>query len=137
MSSTAANGQRKIVVLSDKKATSSSMFVTHTAHDVAGVRSALPPPSLRDAAAATSKLFIWVVRDIRLGDQLVEEAARSWTAQRRGLGDLLYLERPRPEALLPAQSFFTHVAWIDRPEHWLAPGKMFEVMSLANAKRCT
>jgi hypothetical protein len=130
---TTANERRKIVVLSGKKA-SPSVFVYHTAHDAAGVRAAVRD-TLQEAARGATRLAVWVVSDLRLGDQLVEEAASSRTAQRRGLSDLLYLERPRPEAVLPARNFFGHVAWTDSREHWLAPREMFEVLTLPDAKK--
>jgi hypothetical protein len=131
---TPAKQRRRIVLLAGKKAVPSSVFISHTARDADGVRGAVRA-ALHDAASATSKLIVWVVSDLKLGDLLVEAAASSWTAQRRGLGDLLYLERPRPEAVLPARSFFDHVVWTDTRKHWLPSGEMFEILTLPDARK--
>src|SRR5207244_3076912 len=117
-----------------KKATLHSAFVSHTARDAKGVRAAVRAV-LEETACAASGLVTWIIGDLHLGDQLVEEAAGRWTAQRRGLGDLLYLERPRPEAVLSARSFFSHVAWTDSRKHWLSPSQMLEVLILSDAKK--
>ena len=126
--------RRKIVLLAGKKAAPSSVFVSHTARDADSVHGAVRA-ALQESARATSKLVVWVVGDLHLGDRLVEEAASSWSAQRRGLGDLLYLERPRPEAVLPARNFFDHVAWTDTRKHWLPLGELFEVLTLPDARK--
>jgi len=128
-----AETPKRIVLLAGKKALPSSAFVCRTARDAASVHSAVRAV-LQNVARTSAQLAIWIVGDNHLGDQLVAEAARSWTAQRRGLGDLLFLERPRPEALLPAHAFFNHVAWIDSRKHWLPLKEMFEVLSLPNAR---
>ncbi len=126
--------RRKIVLLAGKKAALSSVFVSYTARDADSVQGAVRT-AMHEAVRATSKLVVWVVSDLHLGDRLVEEAASSWSAQRRGLGDLLYLERPRPEALLPARNFFDHVAWTDARKHWLPADEMFEVLTLPDARK--
>jgi hypothetical protein len=131
---TTAKRRTRIVVVSGKKAAPPSVFVSHTARDAEGVRNAVRA-ALQGVARAGSRLVTWVVSDLRLGDRLVEEVAGSRLAQRRGLGDLLYLERPRPEAVLSARSFFSHVAWTDSRKHWLSPGEMFEVLTLPEARK--
>jgi hypothetical protein len=131
---TTAKERRKIVVVSGKKATPASVFVSYTARDADSVRAAVRAV-LEETARTASRLVTWVVSDLHLGDRLVEEAAGRWTAQRRALGDLLYLERPRPEVVLSARSFFSHVAWTDSRKHWLSPRQMFEVLTLPDAKK--
>jgi hypothetical protein len=130
---TTTRQRKQIVVLSGKKAAPTSPFVSHTARDAASVRSAVRS-ALRKAAPASSPL-VWVVSDVHLGDRLLLEAACSRTAQRRGLGDLVYLDPPRPEAVVPARNFFAHVAWTDSRKHWLAPDQLFEVLALPDAKK--